>query len=345
MMTLRLSFLTSCLWLCAATAAPAEEPERRSGAEGAPAAADSPATSAPAPPGRVIPWADSLDAARAAARDSGRPILADFTAPWCHFCKRLDRETLSDERVIQLIREAFVAVRIDTDREPALAKEFRVTGLPTVVFLSPTGKEALRVEGFRAPAEFLAAARRAADLCASVAKLRELAEQAPRDPGAQRAYARALFVAGEVAAATGVLEAAAAALEPAGERTGIYLDLGDGLRGAGKLAEARQAYEKATALPAAEAPEAWARAALALARIQVAAGDLDGAVRVLDGALRERAMAGDMRFEALFLRGYAHAARKDAGQAIADLKKARDEDPQGRWGARAGLIVDLIEAP
>jgi thioredoxin 1 len=41
----------------------------------------------------------------------------------------------------------FTVERIDTDKEPAKAKELGINGIPTLIFLGPDGKQLFRMEG------------------------------------------------------------------------------------------------------------------------------------------------------------------------------------------------------
>lgn len=41
----------------------------------------------------------------------------------------------------------FVVERVDTDKEPQRAKDVGIRGIPTLIFLSPDGKELFRMEG------------------------------------------------------------------------------------------------------------------------------------------------------------------------------------------------------
>jgi thiol:disulfide interchange protein DsbD len=93
-------------------------------------------------------------------QEKNRPLLIDFYADWCAACKELDRKTFRDKKVAEKSTE-FVMLRADCtspdNKCSALAEKFRVSGLPTVVFINSKGEEihGLRAVGFLGPAEML----------------------------------------------------------------------------------------------------------------------------------------------------------------------------------------------
>lgn len=87
-------------------------------------------------------------------------MLVDFGADWCGACQELERDVLSDPRVVAEARR-FVTVRVDlstdkaTDEKWALLKTYNQPGLPLVVLHHSDGSEAARVTGVVESTEFL----------------------------------------------------------------------------------------------------------------------------------------------------------------------------------------------
>jgi uncharacterized protein len=83
-----------------------------------------------------LPW--SAEAFARAARE-GKPVLLSITAAWCQACHEMDRTTYADPEVAALVRDRFVAVRVDTDRRPDINERYNLGGWPTTAFLTANG--------------------------------------------------------------------------------------------------------------------------------------------------------------------------------------------------------------
>jgi thiol:disulfide interchange protein len=102
-----------------------------------------------------FPWGNSLDAALAQAKSSGKKVLIDFETTWCGPCHSMDEWIWTDAEVAGALNGGFVGVKLDGDIEKALVKRFTVVGYPTMVVLDPSGKETMRMVGYQSSKEIL----------------------------------------------------------------------------------------------------------------------------------------------------------------------------------------------
>ena len=104
--------------------------------------------------GEGVKWLTSYDEAVRLAEDKGRPIMIDFHADWCGWCKRLDEDTYVDPGVLSK-SSGFIGLKVDTDVDGAIASRFGIRGLPTILFIDHKGAEIHRVVGYRRAQQFM----------------------------------------------------------------------------------------------------------------------------------------------------------------------------------------------
>jgi len=95
-----------------------------------------------------------FEEAQARARTEKKWLLVDSTATWCAPCQVMDSTTWLDEKVLAYCREHVVAIQVDVDEQPKVAKSLNIEAMPTLI-LFRDGQEKDRVVGLRRPAELL----------------------------------------------------------------------------------------------------------------------------------------------------------------------------------------------
>jgi hypothetical protein len=96
-----------------------------------------------------------LDEALARARAEQRPVLLDFTAPWCYSCYFMKKNVLTGAEWAKTERETVVlTVDADSPDGAALKDRFAVKALPSYVVLNPYGAELGRIHAERTRAQF-----------------------------------------------------------------------------------------------------------------------------------------------------------------------------------------------
>lgn len=135
-----------------------------------------PLATSPAP----FRFALSLDEGLALAKAEGKPLLVDFEADWCVWCKRLDYHTYPDAEVVEALK-AFTCVKVNNDLDPTRSfRKLAWQGIPALGVFDAAGKpvrftmppvrgqpatEVDRISGFLPPAALVAALKAAHTAC------------------------------------------------------------------------------------------------------------------------------------------------------------------------------------
>ena len=104
----------------------------------------------------TIQWRGDLHQALQEARERNLLVWVQFTGPWCPSCHRMERESLTDPRVVAASRQRFVPVKLRTDAHEALVAHFGLEGIPATILLTPSGEVVSKNEGFVESEPFLA---------------------------------------------------------------------------------------------------------------------------------------------------------------------------------------------
>jgi protein disulfide-isomerase len=105
-------------------------------------------------------WLSDYKKAQQEAKANHKFVLLDFTgSDWCGWCKKFDREVLSQPQFKDYARNNLVLVELDFPRAKQqsselkrqnleLARQYEVVGFPTIVVLDSDGQKLWRYDGY-----------------------------------------------------------------------------------------------------------------------------------------------------------------------------------------------------
>ena len=103
-----------------------------------------------------LPWID-YEAALEQGKTAGKPLLLFFRTRWCYQCKEMKRRVFRKKDVSDLMKDRFLLVDVDIGKEKKLQEIYRITYVPTTVFLDQNGKRIMDLKGFVPHSRFLLA--------------------------------------------------------------------------------------------------------------------------------------------------------------------------------------------
>ena len=81
--------------------------------------------------------------------DGSSPVLIDFYAPWCGFCKKLDPEWDDLAKRVKEGGDKVIIAKIDASEHSSFASRYPVSGFPTLIYFPNGPKSNQPYEGDR----------------------------------------------------------------------------------------------------------------------------------------------------------------------------------------------------
>jgi thioredoxin-related protein len=82
------------------------------------------------------------------AKKENRPVLVYFFSRTCRYCNMMDRDTLGDKEIDDILKKNFVYTRVEVEKSQDIARLYGVNGFPTSWFLEASGKRIFEAPGF-----------------------------------------------------------------------------------------------------------------------------------------------------------------------------------------------------
>lgn len=99
----------------------------------------------------------SLAEVKEMAKAKNKLIFIDFYTDWCGPCKTMSKEVFPQKEVGDFYNENFIAVKIDAEKGegPAIAKQYGVSGYPTLTYLNYKGEVVHKFVGSTGITDFI----------------------------------------------------------------------------------------------------------------------------------------------------------------------------------------------
>lgn len=110
----------------------------------------------------------TFEEAAAKTAENPKMVFVDVYTDWCGWCKKMDKDTFSDPKVIAYINENFYAVKMNAENtkrsfdfrgkqytEATMAKAMRVNSYPNFIIMDPLMENITQYPGYREPNPFL----------------------------------------------------------------------------------------------------------------------------------------------------------------------------------------------
>lgn len=95
-----------------------------------------------------LKWYTDLNSAFEESEKTDKTVFVYFYTTWCSACRVFDENTLSNPEVQDRLSKNYISVKIDMDKNPQLASDYKIYSIPTLVFLNSDGSEIKRYGGY-----------------------------------------------------------------------------------------------------------------------------------------------------------------------------------------------------
>ncbi|KYK38054.1 MAG: thioredoxin family protein [Theionarchaea archaeon] len=92
--------------------------------------------------------AETLEEGIELAKEQDKLVFLYVTSDWCTYCSVIEQEFARSEEFRNIIKEHFIWVTLDFDRNPAVVSQFNLRGTPAIIILDQNGKPITGMLGY-----------------------------------------------------------------------------------------------------------------------------------------------------------------------------------------------------
>ena len=86
--------------------------------------------------------------AKELATAGNKPIIVDFYTDWCTWCKKFDKEVMTDPKAIDFLDNKVVFAKINAEVDTNVSQAIKIMGYPTFLLTNSKGEEIERIAGY-----------------------------------------------------------------------------------------------------------------------------------------------------------------------------------------------------
>jgi tetratricopeptide (TPR) repeat protein len=101
-----------------------------------------------------VKWRTDYKLALKESKDKNLPLVIDFGTKTCRYCILMDQTTFRDPKVISVMNERFIPLKIDAEVEVDLVNYLRIASYPTILLAGPDLKILATVASYKEAGEF-----------------------------------------------------------------------------------------------------------------------------------------------------------------------------------------------
>lgn len=104
----------------------------------------------------TIDWVEDYEAGIRLAKQQNKPVLLTFYKLHTTFCSDMSQNTYNNPDVIEYVETNFIAILIDVDKQPEIAKRYNIEYYPTHYIRPPDSNEFIGPHvGYDVPSVFI----------------------------------------------------------------------------------------------------------------------------------------------------------------------------------------------